>query len=105
MSKWIFFDEIKRYYDLDSGQKADYYPLQYDNDYGLFDSEIIGNKFPFTFLNLYCNNWQRYLIINLHLEEVVNFIENAKKMNVTRQKSLEHVASSKQIIIISIWYI
>ena len=76
-----YFDEIECDYDLDRGQKDDYYyPRQYDSDYGLFDSEIIANKFPFKFLNLYCNNWESYPIINLHLEEVVNFIEKAKKI-------------------------
>ena len=67
---------------LDLGLKEDYfYPLQYESDYGYYDSEIIEKRSPFRFLNLYCMNTNSYPIINLHLEEVVNFLEKAKKNN------------------------
>eukprot|EP01083_Nonionella_stella_P315892 1142446_1 len=59
---------------------------EYDEYLGMKDEQIIEELCPFKFLNIHAHNWEGYRLLDLHMNDVWNFIEECRMKNVNLQQ-------------------
>jgi len=68
---------------------GDEYGYDSDDDdefVGMTDEEIIDRLCPFKFLHLYAHNWEGYRLLDVHMNDVWAFIEEARMKNMEIQR-------------------
>ena len=74
-------DHSSMYDSCISSDEYQYDSDEYDEYLGMDDDEIISKLCPFKFLNIYAHNWEGYRILDLHMNDVWNFIEECRMKN------------------------
>eukprot|EP01084_Bolivina_argentea_P284414 487433_1 len=73
----------------DSCMSSDEYQYdsdEYDEYLTMSDEEIINKLCPFKFLNIYAHDWEGYRLLDLHMNDVWNFIEECRMKNMNLKK-------------------
>merc|ERR1712154_174919 len=84
-------EELMELEDDDSDHSSMYDEYQYDSDeydefIAMSDEEIIDKLCPFKFLNIYAHNWEGYRLLDLHMNDVWDFIEECRMKNMAIKK-------------------
>jgi len=79
-------DHSSMYDSCISSDEYQYDSDEYDEYLGMEDEEIISKLCPFKFLNIYSHNWEGYRLLDLHMNDVWNFIEECRMKNVRLKK-------------------
>jgi len=79
-------DHSSMYDECISSDEYQYDSDEYDEFIAMSDEEIIDKLCPFKFLNIYAHNWEGYRLLDLHMNDVWDFIEECRMKNMAIKK-------------------
>eukprot|EP01084_Bolivina_argentea_P284415 487434_1 len=79
-------DHSSMYDSCMSSDEYQYDSDEYDEYLTMSDEEIINKLCPFKFLNIYAHDWEGYRLLDLHMNDVWNFIEECRMKNMNLKK-------------------